>query len=169
MGRPAVLITTKICPDCSGPKYRYANYCKLCAAKGSRNGMHGKMQSDETRALISQKATGRPRPERRMEGHPMWKGGDASRNQGHIRAQSLYPELLPCDECGLPNTERHHIDGDTLNNTTENVVFLCRPHHRQYHPGHGRMPLRLYIRTATRNLAAEQMQGQMSLFAEAVL
>jgi hypothetical protein len=48
--------------------------------------------------------------------------------RGHARAQQLFP-LGPCARCGRPGRERHHRDGDTLNNTPGNVVVLCRRCH----------------------------------------
>lgn len=38
--------------------------------------------------------------------------------------------------------ERHHVNGDTLDNDPANVVLLCRKHHRTIHPGNGPRPLR---------------------------
>lgn len=143
MGRPRILETTTVCPDCQGPKYRYAVVCTKCKSTGERNVMFGKKHSEETRKLISERAS-RPRPERRGNLHPMWKGDDASAQQGRGRAVAIYPESRPCEQCGAEKTERHHVDGNTLNNSPENIAFLCRPHHRQIHPGNGRTPLRPY-------------------------
>lgn len=141
MGRPAVLVTSTVCPDCDGPKYRYATYCRKCKAKGDRNAMAGRQHSAETRAKIAAKAS-RPRPERRGALHPMWKGDAAGAQAGRDRAVALYP-LQPCEVCGDSRAERHHRDANTLNNAPQNISFLCRRHHRQIHPGHGPEPLKV--------------------------
>jgi ribosomal protein L40E len=51
---------------------------------------------------------------------------------GHSQAQRLYSldgvrcEMADCDSAAM---DRHHIDGNPLNNARENVMFLCRRHH----------------------------------------
>ena len=49
-------------------------------------------------------------------------------NAGRRRAQRLYPIQQPCIRCGRPG-ERHHVDGDTFNNSAGNVQWLCRMCH----------------------------------------
>lgn len=162
-GRPRVLETTTVCPDCGGPKYRYATYCRHCKSKGERNSRFGSTLTDATRAKMSAAAS-RPKPARRGAAHPMWKGDDASKQQGRGRAETLYPELQPCAVCGSSRTERHHGDGNTLNNLPDNVVFLCRRHHRQIHPGRGRVPLHDW-RVGVKNLRqAEALTHTPDLF-----
>jgi hypothetical protein len=143
-----------VCPDCGGPKYRYAKFCKPCSAKGDRNPRFGKSHSAEARAKISAAAS-RPKPNRRGSLHPMWKGDDASVQRGRGRAASMYAEKRCCEKCGATDSERHHVDGNTLNNTSENIAFLCRPHHRQIHPGNGRQPLREYVEMARDRIQAD--------------
>jgi 5-methylcytosine-specific restriction endonuclease McrA len=41
----------------------------------------------------------------------------------------MYPDIGPCVSCGAERSERHHIDGDTRNNTPENVISMCRKCH----------------------------------------
>jgi len=55
------------------------------------------------------------------ERNPMWKGDNVQVNTGRRRARRLFevPEGL----------ERHHIDGNTLNNIPENIEFLNRRDH----------------------------------------
>jgi hypothetical protein len=46
-----------------------------------------------------------------------------------------------CAICGdMNNGEVAHIDPvtDTLDNSPDNLLFLCPNHHTQYHYGHGR-------------------------------
>lgn len=61
-----------------------------------------------------------------------WKGdaaGDAAGvAAGRVRARNRYPLSL-CERCNKAASDRHHVDGNTLNNTTENVMILCRRCH----------------------------------------
>lgn len=57
-----------------------------------------------------------------------WKGDLAGEDAGRARARASY-ELGPCQQCGKPAVDRHHKDGDTLNNTPGNVEPLCRRCH----------------------------------------
>ena len=50
---------------------------------------------------------------------------------GRARAGRAYPEIGDCERCGLPARDRHHIDGDTLNNDRSNVLFVCRRCHME--------------------------------------
>jgi hypothetical protein len=57
---------------------------------------------------------------------------------GRMRAERAFPPE-PCAVCGAAysktgaNVGRHHADGDRLNNTRENIVFLCKRHHIAAH------------------------------------
>ena len=62
---------------------------------------------------------------RRAENHPLWKGAEASIRTGRTRALRWFPSG-PCIECGDLVSERHHEDGDTLNNHPSNIKMLCR-------------------------------------------
>jgi len=55
---------------------------------------------------------------------------------GHQRAQAKFPEIGVCEMCPEPARDRHHIDGNTLNNEPGNVSFLCRRCHMK---GDGRL------------------------------
>lgn len=151
-------LRTRQCPDCGGPMYKYARFCKDCKAKGERNAMFGRKQSDAARALISARATGKPRPKRRGELHPLWKGADTTKNTGRDRARRWNPPQ-PCQVCGATKSEIHHVDGNTLNNAPSNLMHLCRPHHRRIHPGNGKRPLRppseLYVQMAADRITAD--------------
>ena len=57
-----------------------------------------------------------------------WKGNDAGVDAGRVRARNLY-NLGPCERCGEPATDRHHVDGNTLNNEPDNVQIFCRRCH----------------------------------------
>lgn len=58
----------------------------------------------------------------------MWKGNNASRVAGQIRAQCLF-KIENCEICSKPAYDRHHKDLNTLNNDPLNVQFLCRSCH----------------------------------------
>ena len=64
----------------------------------------------------------------RGENAPAWRGDYASPQAGRKRAHVLYPDPDPCEVCGA-HAERHHIDGNPLNNARENIAFLCVRHH----------------------------------------
>lgn len=59
---------------------------------------------------------------------PQWKGDAASPNAKRLRARKLFP-LGPCQQCGAPGVDRHHVDGNTGNNTPVNIMILCRRCH----------------------------------------
>ena len=50
---------------------------------------------------------------------------------GRARALKLYPDTQPCEACGKTGRgrgviDRHHRDSDRMNNSPENIAFLCR-------------------------------------------
>lgn len=56
---------------------------------------------------------------------------------GRGRARSMYP-LQPCEVCGKTGsgqgmTDRHHRNSDRMDNSPENIAFLCRKHHLAAH------------------------------------
>lgn len=58
-----------------------------------------------------------------------WKGDAAKQRSGRSRALRLYPTIGPCRKCGAKKAERHHINGNTLDNSPENIEALCRRCH----------------------------------------
>jgi thymidylate synthase ThyX len=68
--------------------------------------------------------------------NPMWKGENATPMSGRCRANRLY-KAIQCFTCGTTEARlvRHHKDGDTLNNTPDNICILCEPCHKQFHFG----------------------------------
>jgi len=49
---------------------------------------------------------------------------------GRQRARKLFPVLGMCEKCeNKPAFERHHLDGNQLNNHPQNVARLCRHCH----------------------------------------
>jgi hypothetical protein len=57
-----------------------------------------------------------------------WKGDKATKEAGRARARSMY-EIINCEKCGKPAVDRHHKDGNTLNNKPSNIIPLCRRCH----------------------------------------
>lgn len=60
--------------------------------------------------------------------HPSWKGNDVEPHAGNLRAIKMFP-LEPCENCGNNKSERHHRDGNPLNNDRNNIRFLCHRCH----------------------------------------
>lgn len=92
---------------------------------GSRHVNFGKHLSEVTRAKISKGNSG-IRNHSFGQNHsgekaPCWKGDKATQNAGRIRARKLFK----CPK----GKEIHHIDGNDLNNTPENILFLTRKEH----------------------------------------
>ena len=66
--------------------------------------------------------------------NPAWTGARGKPTAGRARARLLYPDLGTCEGCGdAPAVERHHRDGDPLNNARGNVAFLCDSCHTRFH------------------------------------
>jgi len=67
---------------------------------------------------------------------PLYKGDNVLDitifKRGHDIAQRLFP-LGPCEKCGKAGILRHHIDENTLNNISENIMILCRGCHNTIH------------------------------------
>ncbi len=47
---------------------------------------------------------------------------------GNARARRDFPDA-PCEICGVFPAQRHHKDGNPLNNVRENIAMLCPKHH----------------------------------------
>jgi DNA-binding CsgD family transcriptional regulator len=87
------------CPQCGGPRYRRARLCKACSNAWEND-------------------------------NPNWKGDEIVRSTGHARARRRY-DLDQCeaDGCEARAVDRHHIDGNTANNSPDNIARLCRRCH----------------------------------------
>ncbi len=99
------------CLDCG--KERWVRY------------IHGEPNSKRCRQCGGRRRRGR---NGYGEGNSNWRGGDAKATTGQDRARRMFPSPLPCSVCG-GKSERHHKDGDTLNNESSNIAWLCRRHH----------------------------------------
>ena len=64
------------------------------------------------------------------EKNSKWSGDNASIPAGNGRARRWYKKIGNCEICGVSKTERHHIDGNSVNNSPENVMILCRKCHQ---------------------------------------
>lgn len=62
--------------------------------------------------------------------NPNWKGRNATKRSGYSRALRMFKDGI-CKKCKNQIAERHHKDGNTLNNKASNVVFLCRRCHME--------------------------------------
>ncbi len=65
------------------------------------------------------------------------RGGDPDK-LGRGRAKAIYPVEQPCEVCGKAGKgrgviDRHHRNSDRLDNSSENIAFLCRRHHHAAH------------------------------------
>ena len=100
------------CPDCGGWKAIKAYRCRYCT------------------------------PKIREAGERRWRQ-DATHTAARHRARVRYPVPLECQRCNEAAViERHHKDGDPLNNEPENIAMLCRRCHMEVD---GRMePFRRY-------------------------
>lgn len=113
-----------MCPDCGGPKYRYAKFCKLCSARGERNPNYGKPRPQHVKDAISKAQLGVPDPKRGV-------GKPSSPHIGRGQACRLYVKPKTCEDCGLEKRlDWHHIDNDATNNERTNLAALCRRCHQ---------------------------------------
>ena len=101
---------------------------------GKENGFYGKHHSIETRTKISAKMKGIKRSEETRakiskgisgERNAMWKGDKATKHAGNVRAQ----RKVTCPK-GL---ERHHADGNPLNNSPDNILLVTHRQHSLLH------------------------------------
>lgn len=111
---------TRTCEGC-GREYRRD---EIGSRQSNRHWSQRRFCSDACRRDAARARFG----ELRGEQHPGWKGDEATRQAGRKRARSLYSDAQPCQVCGA-SAERHHRDGDTLNNEPGNIAWLCRTHH----------------------------------------
>ena len=66
------------------------------------------------------------------EDHHAWKGSEVDAQQGRKRALRRF-ELSACERCGKPGNDRHHRDGNPINNEASNIESLCRSCHVKHH------------------------------------
>lgn len=68
-------------------------------------------------------------PQKKGPDNPNWKGDDVTDDSGRVRARRLYA-AQPCSKCGATgHIDRHHRNGNTKDNSPNNIVCLCRRCH----------------------------------------
>jgi len=90
---------------------------------------HGKkgMFSESQKQDIAARQTG--------DTNSNWRGNAATQESGRARARRKY-EAKECWGCGmLDPLERHHADGNPLNNEEDNIIVLCQKCHKAFHLG----------------------------------
>jgi hypothetical protein len=65
----------------------------------------------------------------KRETHARWIGDSVSVKGGRTRALRIYSNIGKCERCGAESPERHHVDGNTANNSPSNIRILCRKCH----------------------------------------
>ena len=112
MNNPIIIKGNFIHPTSKNVKYkRNCNNCK-------------KLYTGWGKSWCSKKCIQRPKGEQ----SPSWKGDNITKQTGRWRAEKMYP-LKPCEVCGSKKSERHHIDNNPINNSPENIMYVCRKHH----------------------------------------
>lgn len=82
----------------------------------------GRVRPPSVRAKLSASKMG--------ERNPNWRGDSICEDSGRDRAWRWFASPATCGICGKETkTERHHKDGNTLNNAPSNIAFLCRRCH----------------------------------------
>lgn len=95
------------------------------------------------------------------EEHPSWKA-DPTRSALYNRTRQAIPPG-PCEVCGKPNADRHHLNRDKTDNRQENIEYLCRSHHLQRHGAEGDIPQG--ERNGQAKLTEEQVKGIREAYA----
>lgn len=118
---------------------------------GKNNPMFGRKHSEETKDKIRLKAIGRKISDetknklrmaivgkRRLEKHPLWKGGAsflpyATDWNETLRRSIRERDHYVCQNCGVPQSDKshavHHIDYDKMNCDPKNLITLCTQCH----------------------------------------
>lgn len=102
------------CKDCNKEIYRTSIRCNSCSNKNRK----GKYKWNDL-----------AKTKRREKGNPNWKANSINKNTGHIRARRKFHQKENCNFCGKAKAERHHQDGNPMNNNKDNIIWLCRSCH----------------------------------------
>lgn len=113
-------VKTIDCPTCGRRRHRgVGGECSTCTNYRRKHGEARPFGAGDGRAINA----------RRGENHGGWKGDAATVKSGRMRARKNYRQLGTCERCGTPATDRHHRNGNTLDNSQENIAHLCRRCH----------------------------------------
>ena len=66
---------------------------------------------------------------KRVEGDSNWGGDQILATSGRLRARRYFKLPSKCQRCPAKASDRHHRDGNPLNNDPSNIEFLCRSCH----------------------------------------
>ena len=61
--------------------------------------------------------------------HPNWLGDAITERSGRSRAIRAFPIIGGCIKCGKSRAERHHKNGNTADNSPQNIEIVCRRCH----------------------------------------
>lgn len=126
--------TTRRC-TCGEPITRQAKQCRACAVAARPVALEGPYWRPADhfcacgspvtrRSAVKCRACylAGPRPRKRAPVHVA---------AGNQRARKIFRDQTPVCACGLPAIDRHHRDGNPLNNDSTNVVWRCRRCHME--------------------------------------
>lgn len=65
-----------------------------------------------------------------MRSH-LWRGENITQISGRVRAIRIFPDAKPCKNHPEKRGERHHKNGDTRDNSPDNIEWLCRKCHME--------------------------------------
>jgi len=60
--------------------------------------------------------------------NPNWKGDQIKMQSGRLRAERKF-KISKCEKCGHKAHDRHHKNGNPINNESGNIQILCRRCH----------------------------------------
>lgn len=112
----------RACAQCGGQIRRTGSTVKYCCHACYATAAKGKPVAPEVLAA---------RQPLRGEAHQHWRGDAISKKGGRKRALKMYPAIGPCIRCAAEKAERHHKDGNTVNNAPDNIEALCRRCHME--------------------------------------
>lgn len=110
-------------------------WCRKLGLKKPHSDYPNRVAGHGVVGMFSKKMLRKLRNDKLGEKNPMYGGNNISPNGGRFRAIKLYnisDEM--CESCGTKAAyERHHLDGNTLNNKRDNILFLCPQCHKGMH------------------------------------
>lgn len=139
---------------CGKVSTRTGRPCR-CELKGGKCPTHDSDLSKRNAAVRAAFAVNDPEAYHAHQGAPWrgktgdqhfrWKGDQAARHTGRHRAQKLFAATV-CEQCGATAEtagkplQRHHKDGNPLNNAPGNVEILCEDCHVAEHTVRAAVP-----------------------------